>query len=208
MVSLMDDITQTETANVGILAYGSLISDPGDEIDAVKLRIIENIETPFCVEFARSSSSRGGAPTLIPVGSGGRRVNGTIIVVSASTQEAHDMVYRREIHQVGSERSYKEPAAGAEGRVRVKFVDGGMMGVASVLYTDIDTNITDLTAAKLADLAIASVRKAETGKDGISYLMAASRNGIRTALSDDYAAEILRQTQTSTLEEALQSIRA
>ena len=204
----MDDITQTETANVGILAYGSLISDPGDEIDAVKLRIIKNVETPFCVEFARSSSSRGGAPTLIPVCSGGRKVHGSIIVVKASTEVARDMLYRREIHQVGSERTYKEPAAGAEGRVRVKFVEGGMMGVASVLYTDIDTNIADPTAAKLADLAIASVRKAETGKDGISYLIAANRSGILTALSDDYAAEILRQTQTSTLDEALQSLWA
>lgn len=204
----MDDITEMDMANVGIFAYGSLISDPGDEIEAVKLRIIENVETPFCVEFARSSSSRGGAPTLIPVRSGGRKVNGHIIVVNASTEEARDMLYRREIHQVGSGRSYKEPAEDAKGRVRVKFIDGGLMGVATVLYTDIDPNITDPTAAKLAALAIASVREAETGKDGISYLITAIRNCIRTALSADYAAEILRQTHTSTLEEALQSLRA
>lgn len=205
---MTDDITPAETTSVGILAYGSLISDPGAEIEAVTIRVIKNVETPFCVEFARSSDSRKGAPTLIPVGSGGRKVNGHIIVVNASTEEARDMLYRREIHKVDSGRRYKEPPEGAEGRVRVKLIDGGMEGVATVLYTDLGTNIADLTAARLAALAIASVRGAETGKDGITYLMDAKRHGIRTALSEDYAVEILRQTHTSTLEEALQGLQA
>lgn len=34
---------------VGILAYGSLLSDPGTEIAAATIRIVENIETPFNV---------------------------------------------------------------------------------------------------------------------------------------------------------------
>ena len=38
---------------VGILAYGSLIDNPGDEIAAATVRTIEEVETPFNVEFAR-----------------------------------------------------------------------------------------------------------------------------------------------------------
>ena len=52
---------------IGILAYGSLIDDPGDEIKPLVKQKIEGVETPFAIEFARSSKSRNGAPTLIPV---------------------------------------------------------------------------------------------------------------------------------------------
>ncbi|GAA4131236.1 hypothetical protein ACFFTN_26415 [Aminobacter aganoensis] len=50
---------------VGILAYGSLIGDPGAEIEpAITSRIA--CLTPFPVEFARQSRTRKGAPTLVP----------------------------------------------------------------------------------------------------------------------------------------------
>lgn len=49
-------------STVGILAYGSLIEEPGKEIEPRIIRRINDIETPFPIEFARSSKSRGGAP--------------------------------------------------------------------------------------------------------------------------------------------------
>ncbi len=52
-------------STVGILAYGSLIDDPGAEIEPVILRRID-CRTPFKVEFARASESRKGGPTLVP----------------------------------------------------------------------------------------------------------------------------------------------
>ncbi|SFH55910.1 hypothetical protein SAMN05216299_12224 [Nitrosospira sp. Nsp14] len=204
---MTDKNVRATTQSVGILAYGSLIPDPGNEIAAATIRIIENIETPFCVEFARSSGSRGGAPTLVPVSTGGSRVSGQIIVVKASIEEATDMLYRREIHRIGSGRCYKPPPEGAQDRVRVKVIDGPFEDVATVLYTDIDTNIADLTAERLAYLAITSVHDAEIGKDGISYLMAAQGHGIRTPLSDPYADEILRQTGATSLEDVLRNLR-
>lgn len=193
--------------SVGILAYGSLISDPGEEIAAAAICVIENVETPFCVEFARSSNSRGGAPTLIPVSMGGSRVCGQIILVDASVEEATDMLYRREIHDVGSAKRYKPPPEGAQNRVRVKAAEGEFENVSTVLYTDIGANIEDRTAKNLASLAITSVSNAKIGEDGISYLMAAQKHGIKTALSDAYANEILRQTDSSSLSEALSSLR-
>ena len=73
---------------VGILAYGSLIDNPGDEIAAATVRTIEEVETPFSVELARSSDGRGGAPTLVPVDKGGARVRAQIFVLDVSEEEA------------------------------------------------------------------------------------------------------------------------
>ena len=50
----------------GILAFGSLINEPGPELNA---RIVMRIktQTPFPVEYGRySGRTRGGAPTLVP----------------------------------------------------------------------------------------------------------------------------------------------
>jgi hypothetical protein len=59
----------------------------------------------------------------------------------------------------------------------------------------------------LAELAIKSARLERTGRDGITYLIDAKRNGIVTPLSVDYEQEILRRTQTSNLHEALRKIQ-
>jgi hypothetical protein len=82
-------------------------------------------------------------------------------------------------------------------------------GLDVVLYTKLGANITDLNAAKLADLAIKSA-KAEagrTGKDGINYLISVKRQGISTPLMPSYEREILRKTGTSNLEYALSRCR-
>jgi len=49
----------------GIFAFGSLITDPEPELQPnIALRI--KVKTPFPVEYARISRTRGGAPTLVP----------------------------------------------------------------------------------------------------------------------------------------------
>ena len=51
---------------VGILAFGSLIHDPGSELKP-KIAMRTRGMTPFGVEYGRySSKTRGGAPTLVP----------------------------------------------------------------------------------------------------------------------------------------------
>ena len=61
-------------ASLGILAFGSLIDNPGAEIEAALVGRKLKIRTPFGVEFARSSTKRGGAPTLVPMEQGGTPV--------------------------------------------------------------------------------------------------------------------------------------
>ena len=192
--------------HIGILAYGSLIDQMGEEIKSSMETTVESVETPFEVEFARSSSSRDGAPTLVP-SQGGAKVKAKIFVLKDGTteKEAKDMLYRRETNQVGSGISYPtRPNA-----VRIKRCEN-FSNVKVVFYTCICPNIDCLTASKLAKLAIKSAR-AEAGKkcrDGISYLLGAKNNGIQTPLMGEYEDEILRQTGTSNLEEAWKKIRA
>lgn len=193
------------TQTLGILAYGSLIDEPGDELQSLITRTIRDVVTPFPVEFARRSSSRGDAPTLVPY-SGGASVRGAILVVEASAAQASDILWRRETRKTDVTLSYPGVRPDRPNAVRIEQITG-LAGVDLVLYTSIDSNVTPLTAEHLADLAIASVAKAELGKDGISYLAAAKANGIVTPLSPAYEAEILRKMSTDSLARALAALR-
>ena len=203
------DTEQTMTAEtqkrqtVGILAYGSLISDPRAEIAKARTHIIHDVLTPFRIEFARSSSGRGGAPTLVPVTSGGARVKGQIFVMDMPEAEAANVLYRREIGRVGeASLAYKRPEKVTTKTVLVERLRN-CGGLDVVLYTKIAATIDPLTAEHLASLAIASVSKADLALDGISYLIAAKESGIATSLSPTYEEEILRKTGCKSLEEAL-----
>ncbi len=47
--------------HLGILAYGSLIDDPGEEIGGATSQRTA-MKTPFAIEFGRSSHTRGAPP--------------------------------------------------------------------------------------------------------------------------------------------------
>lgn len=191
---------------VGILAYGSLISDPGEEIARARTETTKGVLTPFNVEFARSSSRRGNAPTLVPVNSGGSQVAGQVFVLDVPENEATVCLWRRETNRVGSGCTYKAPEIIGPNDVVVRRLEN-FAGVGVALYTEIAANIEPLTAENLARLAIESVQKTEQGRDGISYLIGAKRNGIETTLSANYEAEILQLSECDDLKEALLSLR-
>jgi hypothetical protein len=198
---------------IGIFGFGSLIADPGEELAKATASRME-AETPFAVEYGRTSKrTRGGAPTLVPVNSGGAHVKATIFVLkdSISQQEAKNILWRRETRQVGSGKAYKRPANPGPSSVLVA-VCKNFMGLDRVLYTDFADSgkLEHPTATQLAELAVASARKHDVpeGMDGISYLTAAKKAGITTPLSGDYEKEILRITTTASLEEALAKARA
>ena len=97
------------TKTIGILAFGSLMANPGAEIKEATVETKSGIKTPFNVEFARSSNERRGAPTLVPVKDHGAQVQAQIFVVNVSETEATDRLYRREINRVGSGLRYTAP---------------------------------------------------------------------------------------------------
>jgi hypothetical protein len=98
----------------GILAFGSLLDDPGGELRAHVVRRIESVETPFAVEFARSSRTRDGAPTLVPVPDGGAPVRAAVLVLDDAVDEdlARNLLYRRETRQLGDSVIYTAPGGG------------------------------------------------------------------------------------------------
>jgi hypothetical protein len=193
---------------VGILAYGSLIDDPGVEISgAIVHTLKEGIVTPFKVEFARTSSGREGAPTLVPVARGGANVRAQIFVLNVGTEEATNRLWRRERNIVCQvDQVYVRPAQPRKNHVLVDALKD-FHAVKTVLYTRVGQNIETPTAAILAEYAVKSARKLRDGRDGISYLIAARRNGIETPLSGPYEEEIKRRTNTTNLEDALASCR-
>lgn len=197
---------KASTPRIGILAYGSLINDPGMEIEPL---IVERIptQTPFPVEYARLSTSRGGGPTVVPHTSG-NPVRAEILVLGpgVALAEAKNLLWRRETRKEGTGKTY--PAGNSPNSVLV--VDApGFQGVGHVLYTDFPPSgkIPHPETQSLAKAAIASVASAPVGKDGISYLIQLSESGVETALTAKYRAEILRLTSAGSLAEALGQLK-
>jgi hypothetical protein len=182
-----------------------LLDEPGPELEARIARRIEGIETPFAVEFARSSRTRDGAPTLVSVRVGGAPVPATVLVLddAVDDQLARDLLYRRETWQVG--------ARVAEPTAHVDWIRGlsPFAGLRLCLFTALEANIQPLTVERLAELALRSAASAagERRRDGISYLEEQKRRGVMTPLLPDYEAAVLRRTGARNLEDAWTRVR-
>jgi cation transport regulator ChaC len=202
-------MTENKINIIGILAFGSLIDNPGQEISEIETERIV-CETPFNVEFARTSSTRGNAPTLIPVEIGGQKVKAVIIVLNPETNidTAKSILWRRELHKANRTENYIHSDNPSPNKVVVKtWTD--FMNVQTVLYTSIGCNISQpLTSELLADFSINSMltQAGQEEKDGLRYLLSAKRNGIVTTLSEDYENQILIKTETKSLEQAIEKL--
>ena len=196
--------------SLGILAYGSLIEDPGVELEPLISERISSIETPFNVEFARSSRSRDGAPTVVPVEYFGAPVKAVILVLNEDVDinSAKNMLWRRETRNEGSDKNYSNPINPRSNQVVVEEVTG-LGDIDIVLYTKIGANIHSPTPEELAKLAIESAKgkAGEAGVDGINYLISVKRQNILTPLMNDYEQEIIKTTGASSLEDALKRVR-
>jgi len=202
-------MTQQTKYQLGILAFGSLIDNAGPEISEIEIVRIE-CETPFKIEFARTSSTRGNAPTLIPVDQGGRIVKAVIIVLhdDVGIEAAKSILWRRELHKKNRTETYIHSDNPNQNTVVVKSIDN-FMDVQTVLYTSIGRNINQtVTGELLADFAIGSImtKAGQEEKDGLRYLLSAKRNNIVTELSTEYENQILTKTNTSTLEQAIEQL--
>ena len=193
---------------MGILAYGSLKDDSGGEIGPLITKKIEDVKTPFRVEFARKSRTRDGAPTLVPVSKGGANVNATILVLEerVCVTEARNMLWRRETRREGSGESYVASVSPDANTVLVRRLEG--FGGLDVVFAEIGANILDPDPRKLAELAIHSAGSdaGREGKDGIKYLIDVKKNGVQTPLMPEYERAILRIMGIETLERAREKL--
>jgi hypothetical protein len=192
---------------LGLLAYGSLLWDPGPELDDVLdlSSAITGVETRFKVEFARSTRTRGGGPTLVPVATGGAPVVGAIFPFRERlpVPEAQTLVWQRETRR-STGRYDAQRNADHPDKVFVDAHEAPHDEFDVVLVVRIRPNIEPLNGDELATRAILSART-EFGadrKDGISYLIGAKDSGIETPLQADYEAALLRRLNVTSLSEA------
>lgn len=202
-------MTEKKSHIIGILAFGSLIDNSGQEVSELEIKRIA-CETPFNVEFARTSSTRGNAPTLVPVEMGGQKVKAVIIVLKPDTDinTAKSILWRRELHKTNRTENYTHSNNPNPNKVVIKTLTD-FMNVQTVLYTSIGCNITQPLASELlAAFSINSIlsKAGQEEKDGLRYLLSAKRNGIVTTLSEDYENQILIKTETKCLEQAIEAL--
>ena len=178
---------------LGILAFGSLLSNPGKEISR---HIVERIPytTPFRLEYVMCSTLQGDPPTL-GRWQGGKRVQTFILLLDIDATEK-GLAMAKEIlrKQVG-------------GSISVKW-DERSRDFRTLIYHSLRPKGIALPPSprKLARLAVRSVVVCkEMGvpqRNGIRYLLNNIENGIITPLTEEYKKEILLVTRTETLEEA------
>ena len=190
---------------IGILAYGSLLDEPGDELADRVVRCIGGFETPFAVEFARKSTTRDDAPTLVPVNDGGAQIRASVLVLreDVSERDARDLLFDRETRGRGG----THPNRGDVSWIKALAPFGG---VELCLYTALPANVDPLTAGHLAELAITSASgpAGRTRHDGVSYLEQQKRRGTRTPLMPAYEAAVLARTGGTDLCDAWARARA
>lgn len=208
----------TPTSEIGILAYGSLIDEPGNEILPYIIERLHCFQTPFNVEYARRSTGRKGAPTLTEVKDGvGKQVIAQVLILDSSVTEnqAKDMLYRREINRVGD---LTKTYAKRESKSSVTIMtipEKPTIPYPRILYARMDADLTLVTdckmtdqdkAAALAQGAIGSVTDETYAqrRDGIAYLDRAIHNGIETKLTPFFKQAILAELGAADLEEARQ----
>lgn len=190
---------------LSILAFGSLIGDPGPELASV---IIDQklVRSPVQVEYGRySGETRGGAPTLVPHPKGSFvDAHALVLNRTVSIEVARDMLWRRETGKAGTQEKYVRRNCKNCVLIEERECNG-----LRLLYVDFNDEgkISEPNPSELARRAIASVKTAPLGKDGISYLANALQAGIITPLSEQYSFEVLRQSGGRNLREALNILR-
>ena len=188
---------------IGILAFGSLLDHPGSELEARVVRRIDGLTTPFSVEFSRSSRSRDGAPTLVPVSRGGVPLAASVLELDPALDEraARDLLYRRETSRPDVRATTRRPTWIQAVR--------DFAGLDLCVYTALPPNLVDPTPERLAELAVQSAAfpSGAARRDGISYLEAHLRRGATTPLTQPYVEAVLALTGAGDLDEAWRRAR-
>ena len=193
---------------IGILAYGSLITHPGQEIESVLDHVIPDVWTPFPVEYARKSGTRAGAPTLVPVPiGGGTPVKAVVLVLKKYTRKkkAQNFLYRRELHQEGDLKVIYDDQAQRKKRDALVIESmKNQFGLSVIYYTALKPNFTEILDTKLtqeqkaellARAAIDSLTQETYAKemDGIQYLADNIEAGVVTTLTEPYEQAIVKK---------------
>jgi hypothetical protein len=170
---------------VAILAYGSLISEPGPGLRPL---IVDRVPclTPFPVEFGRASQRWGGGPVLVPHADGGP-VAGRLLVLhpAIGLGRAVDLLAAREGLSSGA------------GVIEVD-MPGPLMVIAAALPRNLPA--PEVRPPALARRAASSVSAGP--RNGVAYLRIVMDAGVSTPLTARYADAVLALSGAETLEGA------
>ncbi|MGD9695805.1 MAG: hypothetical protein AB7V42_09115 [Thermoleophilia bacterium] len=171
---------------IAILAYGSLLYRPGGGLRPLIVGS-QPCPTPFPVEYGRASGRWGGGPVLVPHPRGAP-VEGALLLLAAGVGlgTAVDLLAER------------EGLAGARGVLQVEVPGQERLVITACLPRNLPA--PDMRADALARRAVASVRHGP--RNGVAYLRGAIEAGVRTPLTDAYAARIMDLAGAGSLEEA------
>lgn len=171
---------------VAVLAYGSLLYQPGPEL-ALVIAGREPCRTPFPVEYGRASARWGGGPVLVPHPAGGP-VMGALLHLAPGVPlgDAVAMLARRE--------------GLPDGRGVVEVAG---MGDIAVLTAALPRNLPlpDMAPRRLARRALESAGTGG-GRNGVAYLRRAMAAGVHTPRTAAYARAILEISGAATLRDA------
>ena len=180
-----------ERYNLAIFAYGSLLSDPGEQIAP---HIIARITqpSPWPIEYARRAKLRGNGPTLVIHRLGGI-VQGQLLVLDVSLDRIN------EVEEWLWTREGKPPRDGIR---RMEWY-----GYGRVLYCDLESTLgeADLTPQSLARFAIESVRQ-QPERNALKYLANNIEQGVITPLTLAYRDAVLSITGAVNLWQAEQIV--
>ncbi len=179
-------MTSSAERRIAVLAYGSLLHTPGDEL-AERIVSRRRCRTPFPVEYGRRSRRWNGGPVLVPHPDGGA-VEGALLVLAdgVALGEAVDVLARREGCRPAGIRQVRVPG------------DGDLIALCASLPRNLTPD--RMTPEALAGAARDSVGAGE--RNGVAYLRGALRAGIATPRTPAYARALLALAGARTLEEA------
>lgn len=193
---------------IAILAYGSLVDNPGFEIRQQTVQIVKGVLTPFKVEYARKSISRNFAPTLTITNETGSQVKASLFILDddCSIEFAKDILYRREGNFAGN---LNEVYYDDIDWLKIEEIQN-FEGCHSVIYANFKRNLDNISAVQLAELALRSAKRKDlidAGRDGVSYLLNNIKNEVITPITDDYKQIILNTLEVQNLDEAITKLK-
>jgi hypothetical protein len=171
---------------IAIMAYGSLISEPGPRIRPLVVDRIAR-RTPFPVEFGRASRRWGDGPVLVPHPDGGP-VEGALLVLHRSVGLGAAVELLR----------VREGMPDPSGVVQVEAA-GPLLIIAANLPRNLPA--PDMRPEALARRAALSV--ATGPRNGVAYLRGVTSSGIVTPRTPAYVEAVLAMADRApSLEEA------
>jgi hypothetical protein len=170
---------------LAILAYGSLLDEPGAELAAL-ITGREPCTTPFPVEYGRASERWNGGPVLVPHPAGGP-VEGALLLLAPGVELGWAVEALRA----------REGIPDARGVVQV-----AIEGPRTVLVASLPRNLPmpDMDPGRLAERAARSVAGGE--RNGVAYLRRAMASGVRTPRTAAYAQAVMALAGAASLEVA------